>query len=68
MSYFSWRILIVLVLTCVIMAEAFWVSHRHSEKSLHDSLLASIVTGSGFVLCAGIDYFMIASGTGQLST
>jgi uncharacterized membrane protein YphA (DoxX/SURF4 family) len=58
MSYLSQAVLLVFVLACVMMVEAFW-SSWHSEKDLPHSYFKSIVTGIGFVIYAGIDYLMI---------
>ena len=65
MGHLFKAILIVLVLTCAMMAEAFWSSWR-SEKSLSHSLRNSVAMGSGFIIYAGIDYLMIVPGADYL--
>lgn len=65
MSYMLQAVLLVFVLACAVMAEAFWSGMR-SERSLSHSLAQSIVTGGGFILYAVIDYLLIVPGAGYL--
>ncbi len=62
MNYPFLAILLAFVLACAMMAEAFW-SSLHSGKDLNHALHKSIATGVGFVLYAGMDYFMVVHGT-----
>lgn len=65
MGYLSQAILLVFVLTCAMMVEAFW-SSWYSEKDLTTSYSKSIATGVYFVIYAGIDYLMIVPGSNYL--
>lgn len=65
MSYLFQAVLLVFVLTCAMMAEAFW-SGRHSEKSFSYSLTKSFLTGGGFIIYAIIDYLLIVPGASYL--
>jgi hypothetical protein len=65
MSYLSQAVLLVFVLACVVMAEAFW-SSWHSKKDLGHSYLKSVATGGFFMIYAAIDYLMIVPGSNFL--
>ena len=65
MSDLPRAIFLVLALTCVVMAEAFW-SSWHSKKDLPHSYLKSIAAGVGFIIYAAIDYLMIVPGSNFL--
>lgn len=67
MDYLFQAILLVCVLTCVLMVEAFW-SGLHSERSLSYTLTKSILTGGGFLVYAVIDYLLIIPGTNFMMT
>jgi hypothetical protein len=61
MNYSLLAILLVFVLACAMMAEAFW-SSLHIGKDFTHSFHKSIATGIGFVIYAGINYLMIVPG------
>ena len=67
MNYLLQAVLLVFVLTCILMAEAFW-SGLHSERGLSYSLEKSIMTGGGFILYAVLDYLLIVPGQNYLMT
>lgn len=57
--------LLVCILTCAMMAEAFW-SCWYNGKDLSQSLSRSVMTGGGFVIYAAIDYLLITPGAHYL--
>ena len=65
MIYSFQAVLLVFVLACIVMAEAFW-SGLHSEKNLRQSFHKSITMGCGFLIYAVIDYLMIVPGANDL--
>ena len=67
MNDLPYAILLVFVLACAVMAEAFW-SSWHSKKDLSHSYLKSFVAGGGFIIYAAIDYLMIVPGSDFLIT
>jgi len=58
MGYSFQAVLLVFVLVCAVMAEAFWSSFDN-DKDFSRSFLKSILAGSCFVIYAGIDYLVI---------
>jgi len=65
MDYAFKAVLIVSVLACIVMAEAFW-SSLHNKKSLLHSFYKSVVMGSVFLIYAVIDYLLIVPGANFL--
>ena len=60
MVYLFQAILLVAVLACVMLTEAFWsCSNFGSETSLNNLFTKLVVAGSGFLVYAFIDFSML---------
>ena len=65
MNYMYQAMLLVFLMTCMMMAEAFWTGLQ-SERSLSYSLAKSLMTGGIFIIYAAIDYMLIVPGDNYL--